>query len=94
MSDVVDNADEGRFELTVDGHTGVLVYRRDAERLVLVHTEVPDELEGRGIGSTLVRAALDTAEREHLVVVPLCPFASAWLRAHADDARRVTIDWG
>ena len=90
---VVDNKDEQRFEITVDGHRAELVYGRDADRLELIHTEVPDALEGRGLGGALVRAALGTAIEENLVVVPRCPFARSWLQKHPDEAGRASIDW-
>jgi len=91
--EVVDLPDQGRFELTVDGHTAELVYRIEEGRLVLVHTEVPEALEGRGIGGALVEAALDRSARDDLTVVPLCPFARRWLERHPDRAARVPIDW-
>jgi predicted GNAT family acetyltransferase len=89
----VDNAAESRFEVVVDGARAELVYRRTGKRLVLIHTETPDELEGRGVGSALVRAALDTAARAGLTLVPRCPFARAWLERHPEEAARVQIDW-
>ena len=60
---------------------------------MLVHTGVPDELGGRGLGGVLVRAALERAVAESLTLVPECPFARSWLEKHPDDAARVTIDW-
>jgi hypothetical protein len=93
METVRDNPSAGRFELVVDGHLAELVYERSDGRLELVHTEVPEVLGGRGLGGTLVRAALDVAERDGLVVVPTCAFARRWLRDHPDDAARVTIAW-
>lgn len=95
MSDapvVTDNPAASRFEYTADGYLAELTYRLRAGRLVLLHTGTPAELEGHGIGSALVRAAIDRAARENLVVVPLCPFARAWLERHPDEASRVTID--
>ena len=89
-----DNQGESRFELRDDGHLAELVYRRRADRLVLVHTEVPEELGGRGIGGLLVQAALDRAVAEGLTIVPLCPFARSWLERHPDAASTVTVDWG
>lgn len=50
---VIDNKAASRFEITVDGHDAHLIYRRERARLVLVHTEVPKELSGRGVGGTL-----------------------------------------
>jgi predicted GNAT family acetyltransferase len=90
---VTDNPEASRFELSVEGHLAELVYRHRADRLILVHTGVPDELGGRGLGGVLVRAAIDRAAAEGLTVVPWCPFARAWLEKHPDEAARVTIDW-
>ena len=90
---VTDAAAADRFELTIDGHTAELVYRRRGDRLVLIHTGVPDELEGHGVGGRLVRAAVDRGEREGLTLVPECPFARAWLERHPDEAARVKIEW-
>jgi uncharacterized protein len=97
MSDVpqvTDNQAESRFEVDSDGHVAELMYRRNGKRLVLIHTDVPVELEGRGIGGRLVAAAMDRAARDGLTVVPLCPFALDWLERHADQAAKATIDWG
>ena len=93
MSAVVDRADDGLFVLEVDGQVAELVYRVEGAYLVLIHTEVPEALAGRGLGGTLVRAALDRAVRDGLTVVPLCPFARGWLGRHPDDAARAPIDW-
>jgi uncharacterized protein len=97
MSDpapVTDNQAGSRFELRADGRLAELLYRRHGNRLVLIHTEVPEELEGRGLGGTLVAAAVDRAAREDLTVVPLCPFARGWLQRHPDTAAKAAIDWG
>jgi predicted GNAT family acetyltransferase len=92
-AEVIDNTDASRFELRADGWLAELVYRLRAGRLVLVHTEVPFELEGRGIAGRLVTAAVDRAAREDLTLVPLCPFARGWLERHPEVASRVVIDW-
>ena len=88
---VVDNEAASRFEVSIDGHLAELVYRRHRDRLVLVHTGVPDELEGRGVGGMLVRAAIARAVQDGLTVVPLCPFARRWLERHPEVASTVTI---
>jgi uncharacterized protein len=91
--DVVDNTEDSRFELTADGQLAVLFYRRRGNRLVLIHTEVPVELEGQGIGGALVTAAVRRASHEGLTLVPLCPFARGWLERHPDVATQAVIDW-
>jgi predicted GNAT family acetyltransferase len=91
--EVRDDRDRERFVLDADGAQARLDYRSAPGTLVLVHTEVPDALEGRGIGGRLVQAAVDRAEAERRTVVPWCPFARRWLQRHPEEAARVTIDW-
>jgi predicted GNAT family acetyltransferase len=47
---------------------------------------VPKELNGRGIGSRLVRGVLDIARAEGLKVRPLCPFVAAYIDKHPEYA--------
>jgi uncharacterized protein len=93
MSEVIDNRDEDRFELRSGDHVAELTYRlRDGE-LVLVHTGVPDELEGHGVGGSLVEAAVERARRDGLTIVPRCSFARRWLEKHADAVEDLDIHW-
>ena len=75
------------------GGEAELVYHLNGHRLVLLHTEVPDGLAGRGLGGHLVTAALEWAEREGLTIVPWCPFARAWLERHPGAVGPVDVDW-
>ena len=81
---VIDNTEEQRFELPVDERVAFINYRIRGNAIVMAHTEVPEELEGQGIGSALVRGALDLARQRHLNVVPSCPFVSAYIRQHPE----------
>ena len=88
-----DDRDGHRLVTEKDGYTAELDYRQRADRLIIVHTLVPEELEGHGLGGELVRAAIQKAVDENLTVVPWCPYARKWLREHPDEAAAVTIDW-
>jgi predicted GNAT family acetyltransferase len=79
MSDVINNRQHHRFEHEVDGHVAKAFYKLEPGVIIFVHTEVPAELGGRGIGSILVKGALDQVRAEGLKVVPLCPFVKAWI---------------
>ena len=91
---VVDNLADSRLEVRADGRLAELIYRKNGKRLVLVHTEVPEALEGRGIAGRLVQAGLDKAVANDMTVVPLCPYARGWLKRHPDAAANARIDWG
>lgn len=73
-----------RYELSVDGQLAVSEYNRLANAVMFTHTEVPEALEGQGVGSTLVRGALDDVRAQGLQVIPLCPFVAGFIRRHPE----------
>lgn len=81
---VRDNPAASRYETIVDGKLAMAQYRLSGDRITFIHTEVPAELEGRGIASQLARYALDDARRRGLTVVPICPFISGYIRRHPE----------
>ena len=90
---VVDETAENRFVIRGDdGMEAELVYGVQGDRLLLLHTGVPAEWGGRGIGGRLVRAALQRARAERLTVVPWCPYVRRWLRHHPDEAAGIAVD--
>ncbi len=82
--DVVENAAQNRFELSLDGGTALVAYRRDGERLVLVHTEVPAELSGQGVGSKLAKGVFELLRASGRKAVVRCEFLKGWLAKHPD----------
>ena len=82
-----------RFEAHTGGKTAFLAYRHMPGKLVLVHTEVPSEFAGRGIGSKLVRAGIEYARAQGLTVAPLCPFAIDYIRRHQECVDLVHPDY-
>lgn len=83
-SDVIHNEAEQRFELTEGGGTASAAYRLEGDTISFIHTVVPEEMEGQGIGSRLVRAALDESRRRGLKVVPLCSFVKTYIERHPE----------
>ena len=86
MSDVsvIDNAAKHRFELHADGYVAFLNYNLRPNEMELVHTEVPKELEGRGIGGKLATAAFNIARSKNLKVKPTCPFVTSYVQRHPE----------
>jgi predicted GNAT family acetyltransferase len=85
---VRDNPDEDRFEAVDESGVvaGFAAYRRSADRIVFTHTEVDDAFEHHGVGSTLVRQALDSVRGEGLRVVAQCPFVGSYIQDHPEYA--------
>lgn len=82
--EVTHNPEKFRFEVVSGGQVSKLEYRLGRERLALIHTEVPEDLQGQGIGSDLVRFALTYARDNELKVLPYCPFVAAYLDRHPE----------
>ena len=81
---VRNNPARSRLELDAGGHTAVAYYQLAAGVITFTHTEVPPELGGRGIGSELVRGALEAARAQGLKVVAKCPFVAAFMAKHPE----------
>ncbi len=81
---VIHNVDARRFELTIQGHTAVLDYQLTGRTITFTHTGVPPAIEGRGIGSKLVRAGLEHARSQELKVRTTCWFVGKYLRRHPE----------
>ena len=86
MSEIVNNKALHRYELAVDGHLAATYYKLDGGVITFIHTEVPPELGGKGIGSKLIKGALDQVRAEGLKVIAECPFVKAYLDKHPEYA--------
>jgi predicted GNAT family acetyltransferase len=81
---VVDNQEELRYELWLGEELGGEIrYTRDDDgKVVLVHTDIEPKLEGQGLGSVLVKGALDDLRERGIEYRVICPFVAAYLRRH------------
>ena len=96
---VRDNPERHRFEIDLgDGTFAIAEYTLRPGKIMFTHTEVPKAHEGKGIGTTLIRFALDAARERGLKVIPICPFFAAYMRRHEevqdllDDAWRKKLE--
>jgi predicted GNAT family acetyltransferase len=81
--EVRENRSARRYEVQVGDQLAYLQYRDSASgERVLVHTEVPAPLEGRGLGSRIVKAALEDARAHGRRIVPACPFVASYIERH------------
>lgn len=90
--EVVDHPLGGHIDAVIDGATaGRAFYRVVEDRVVVTHTEVGDEHEGKGVGSAIARTLLDQIRAKGQQIVPLCPFFAAYIERHAEYAD--LVDW-
>lgn len=76
---VIHDEEGHRFTVAGDDAAAELVYRTAGNQIIFLHTEVPPEMEGRGIGSALAKAGLDYARQQGMEVIPLCPFVRSYI---------------
>ena len=82
---LIDNKSKKRYEFNIDGYTPKIEYiKTDNGEIYLTHTEVPYELEGKGIGSMLVEKVLGNIKDEGLRLVPLCPFVTGYIQKNPE----------
>jgi uncharacterized protein len=91
---VRDNPDKSRFEIDLgDGSLAIADYKLHPGKIAFVHTAVPPEHAGRGVGSKLIRFALASARDRGLRVIPICPFFAAYIRDHAEEQDLLDPAW-
>ena len=82
-----DGESKGRYIARIAGvdEFGELTYSKaGASRIIIDHTGVPESLNGKGVGAALVRKAVEDARAEKKIILPLCPFAKAYIERHPE----------
>lgn len=76
--------EKNRFEIRIDGLVAELTYSLHGDTITFLHTGVPSELEGQGVGRRLVLAGLDYARANGFKIRSLCWFVSLQLKRHPE----------
>jgi predicted GNAT family acetyltransferase len=84
-----DNTEAKRYELDIDGQVAVVTYNLTSSNLMITETIVPQSLEGQGLASRLAKHVIADAQARHLLILPVCPFFSAYLQKHPEHAEAV-----
>lgn len=82
--ELVNNEAIHNFELVVDGHRAFIDYKIKDNKIYLIHTDVPKELEGKGVAAAIVEKALTYIEQKGLKLVPLCVYVQFFLKRHPE----------
>lgn len=83
--ELINNTEEGRYEFHIHKYTPMIEYFKEGnDKIYLTHTEVPVELEGKGIAGKLVEAVLTDIEKNGMKLIPLCPFVVSYIKKHPE----------
>lgn len=81
---LINNEARHNFELTVEGVRSFIDYKLRGDKMYLIHTEVPVELEGKGVASALLEKTFTYLEQHHLKIIPLCAYILVYLKRHPE----------
>ena len=81
---LINNEARHNFELTVDGVRSFVDYKLRGDKVYLIHTEVPEEMEGKGVASALVEKTFTYLEHHNLKIIPLCAYILRYLKRHPE----------
>lgn len=83
--EIRDDPEESAYVINVNGErAGKAVYHMRGGRHLFVHTEIDDHYSGMGLGTRLVKYALDDVRARQGSIVPICPFFAAYLENHPE----------
>lgn len=86
---IVNNEPAHNFELIVEGQRAFIDYIKRDDVYLLVHTEVPKELEGKGVAAAMVEKTFKYLEANGFKIKPYCQYIQAYLKRHPEWHRLV-----
>ena len=81
---LIDNKASKQYEFHIDKYIPRIEYIKAQDKVYLTHTEVPKDLEGKGIGSALIKKVLEEIKQNDLTLVPMCPFVAMYIKRHPE----------
>ena len=81
---IINNESTERFESSIEGQVAFVKYIREGNKLIILSTSVPKELEGRGIAGALTKYTLEYAKENNLSIEPLCSYTSIYIERHPE----------
>jgi predicted GNAT family acetyltransferase len=83
--ELIDNVEKKQYEFHIEGLAARIEYIKAKDATIyLTHTEVPKQLEGKGVGKALVQQVLEDIKQKELTLVPLCPFVAMYIKRHPE----------
>lgn len=77
------------FEIFVEEYRAFIDYKVRDGNYLLVHTEVPPDLEGHGVAGALVEKTFKYLEANDFKMLPYCAYIQAYLKRHPEWERLI-----
>ncbi|WP_184548908.1 GNAT family N-acetyltransferase [Mucilaginibacter sp. FT3.2] len=88
---LINNETAHHFELSIDDMLAFIDYKLKGDKIYLIHTEVPEAMEGMGVAAALVEKTFNYIEEHQLKIIPLCTYIVAFLKRHPEWTRLMAI---
>jgi predicted GNAT family acetyltransferase len=81
----IENNGKGAFFVEEDGkRLAEMVISISGSNLTVYHTEVSENLKGKGVSTQLLETMVQYVRDNNLKVIPLCPYVNVQFRRHRD----------
>jgi len=90
---ITDNTELQRYETPIGNEFAFIAYRWEHGKLALMHTEVPEKAEGKGIAGELAKFVFEKAKQDQRKILVFCPFISTYLKRHSEYNELVEKDY-
>ena len=82
----LDEKGSGAFYISENGEQfGEMAISVNDKHLTVYHTEVSPQMEGKGFAKQLLTTMTEYARKNHLQVIPLCPYVHAQFKRHEQE---------
>lgn len=81
---LVYNESAQRFEFVVEDQLSLIEFKKRGDIMYLIHTEVPETLEGRGVAAAMVEKTMQYLDEHQLKLVPSCSYVQVFLKRHPE----------
>ena len=82
--ELINNESAKQYEYHIDGFVAKIEYKKSGDKIYLIHTEIPKELVGKGVASSLAQKVLDNIQQKGLRLIPFCPFIKKYIQRHPE----------
>jgi uncharacterized protein len=78
------NEAEQSFELIVEGTRAFIDFKKKANIISLIHTEVPEDIRGKGVAGSMVEKTFNYLEERGMRLVPTCSYVRYYLSRYPE----------
>lgn len=79
-NDLINNQEAHQFQMVVDEQQSFIEYKKEGDKMILVHTEVARTQQGKGIARAMVVKTFQYLDEHHLTMVPVCAYIRSFLK--------------